>query len=277
MREESEIKNVCNKFIEGRVAFDKGDASMLKQITTDSLFLIIELNEEYAKLLGAGGATRIREDIRNIRIRNANIEGDCAICTTSLGDYYMINLCKDNEQWKVKGENYSYPTVGQINRTKDKIEKQKKFLLEKPAVDSVLKVVNSFHKAVKTYFLTEDLTILSKTCDAATFKIVKDIYRYTKKENKLKDLKEEIKFPKALAVDCLFEKEKVACKFYDEETYLNLRKINNNYTVTGLNKIDSDKITQNTIKEQYLDLLRTLYLLRTKKYWNKMKFMANSR
>ena len=159
----------------------------------------------------------------------------------------------------------------------NEIQKQKEYLVKKSVIDSVLKVVNSFHKAVKTYFLTDDINILSETCNSATFKAVKSLYYYTKKINRLEELKEEIKFPKALAMDPLFEGESVKSKFYKEEIFVNLKKIDNHYTIVGLNNINSDKITTNTIHQNYLDLLRALYLLRTKTYWKNMNFMADSR
>ncbi len=263
--------------MEGRIAFDKGDETMLKEVTSDSLFLVIQLNEEYSKVLRAGGAKSIREDIKKIKVTDINYEGNCAICNTNLKEYYLINLCKEDSVWKVQGENYKYPTVGQIRRTKDKIQKQQEYLIKKPAIDSVLKTINSFHKAVKTYFLTDDINTLSETCDAATFSAVKSLYYYTKKINKLEELKEEIKFPKALATEPLFEEKKVKAKFYKEETYINLIKTNNTYTITGLNNIDADQITISVIHKEYLNLLRALYLLRTKTYWKNMKFMADVR
>jgi len=275
--ESSAAKTACEQFMKGRIAFDKGDETLLKEFTSDSLFLVIQLNKQHSKVLRAGGATGIREDIKRIKITSVDVKEDCAICKTSYGDYYFINVCKDDGVWKVQGENNKYPTAAQILRTKNKIQKQKEFIVKKPAIDSVLKVVNAFHTAVKTYFLTENINSLPETCDAATLKAVKAIYAYTQKIDKLPALKKEIEFPKALVMDPLFDGKKVKCKFYDEETYINLEKINNNYTMTGLLNIDSDKITNKTIKDNYLDLLRALKLLRTKRYWNKMEFMSDAR
>ena len=278
MREESTVKNVCENFLKGRIAYNQGDETMLKEATSDTLFLVIELNKEHAKVLRAGGAQGINEDIKRIKITNVNLEDDCAVCNTNRNEYYFINLCKDdNGKWKVQGENNKYPSAAQIHLTKNEIQKQKEYLVKKSVIDSVLKVVNSFHKAVKTYFLTDDINILSETCNSATFKAVKSLYYYTKKINRLEELKEEIKFPKALAMDPLFEGESVKSKFYKEEIFVNLKKIDNHYTIVGLNNINSDKITTNTIHQNYLDLLRALYLLRTKTYWKNMKFMAVSR
>lgn len=277
MMERNDVRNACQKFIKGRVAFDEGNSAMLQEVTSDSLFLVIELNKEYSKVLRAGGATSIREDIKRIKITNVTVEEDCAICNTSFEEYYFINVCKEDDVWKVKGENNRYPTAAQIHRTKKKIKEQKEYLVKKPAIDSVLKVINSFHKASKAYFLTGDSSTLAETCDAATFNTVKLLYYYTKKINRLEELKEEINFQKALAMDPLFEGENVKAKFYKEQTYVNLIKHNNNYLITGLNNINSHEITMKVIHNQYVDLLRALYLLRPKKYWKSMKFMSDTR
>ena len=103
--EESKIKNVCNDFIKGRIALEKGDSIPLKAVTEDSLYKIIVLNERYAKMLDA---VMIKANL-NIEPVLVEIKGNTAICQMSGDEYYKIHLYKTKNIWKVNGENNIFP------------------------------------------------------------------------------------------------------------------------------------------------------------------------
>ena len=105
--EESTIEDTCNRFINGRKALKRGDATDLKLVTSDSLFKLIKLNQDYVDIIGA----RVIEADLNIRVKSVEIKDSCATCLMTSMQRYVIQLCKEGDAWKVQAENDMYPTT----------------------------------------------------------------------------------------------------------------------------------------------------------------------
>jgi len=266
--EESKVSNTCNQFMKGRIALKKGDASILEQITEDSLFKLLMLHHDYAKLINA---PIISPDL-NIHTKSVEMKENCASCLMSGLEYYQIHLCKHGEVWKVEGENDIYPTTERIKKAQKKFVDREIFIKQKPAVDSVILRLNTFFGGAKVYFKTHDLSPLKELCDEPTLQFVQNLYKYTKQKGDVEKVIEEMAKPNILTSDVNFDSDKITCKFYQEETTVLFKKKENSYIVSGICGIDSKDITQQLIEKKYPNFLRALKLIRSEKYRGKNPF-----
>lgn len=259
---DSPVKTACNNFMKGRILLKKGDSTLLKSVTEDSLYRLILLHQEYIKLLDAP----VIEANLNIYAKTEEINGDCATCKMSGEEFYQIKLCKFNGQWKVVSENGQHATLAKIQEAQKKLDDYRLFLKDKPARDSVLKIVNKFFESAKLYFTEQDITELEKICDEATLSFIKRLYTNSKTKPGTKALQEEMTKPSFLVGDVFFEDDDVTFKFYEEEITVLLKRKNNNFIVTGFNGMNAATINNNIIQNQYADLLRSMKLIRSEKY-----------
>lgn len=260
-----QISTTCNNFIKGRLALRQGDSLLIRSVTEDSLYKLIMLNHKYVKMLKA---PVVRADL-GIRVKSVEVNDSCASCLMTGYEYYQIKLCKYNDVWRVKGENDIYATTERIQRAQKKIDDYKIELKKRPAVDSVIKVVNQFFKDVKHYFNTEESDGLSTTCNEDTVKFIKSFYTYAKRRSGLELLHKEMKAPNFMVGDGIFEDDRTLFKFYNEEIYIVLRKTDGNYVIHGFNKTDSQDFNDAKIDYMYLDLLRAMKLTRQPRYRDK--------
>ena len=263
--EESKIKNVCNDFIKGRIALEKGDSIPLKAVTEDSLYKIIVLNERYAKMLDAA---MIKANL-NIEPVLVEIKGNTAICQMSGDEYYKIHLYKTKNIWKVNGENNIFPDSKMIMSSQKKLDNYKVFLKKKPAIDSILSVVNLFFAESRTYFKNNDSEAFKETCTDDTVIYLKNLFSYAKKRTGEKLLTEEMEQQNIMVGDVEFEGDKATFKFSHENIFILFKKIENSYKITGFNGLNSKNISEQIIKKNYLDLLRATKLIRPEQYKNK--------
>ncbi len=262
---ESEVRATCDRFIEGRKAVGQGDFSILKAITEDTLFQLMELNEEYVKVLNVPG---VEPDL-NVYTKSVDLQGDCATCLMSGAVHYNIHLCKEGGVWEVKGENDQYPTAEKIAAVSQKIEEYKVFLANKPAGDSVLLVLSKFFNDVKTYINTQEQAVLVSRANDDTIDLLKRIYRYAEQRTGRETLLKEMNEPNYMVFDVSFDEDIISCQFYKEEHIVNLQRKGDSFVVSGLNGIPSKEISNKLIEEKYLYFLRALKLVRAEKYRNK--------
>lgn len=265
--EKSEIRKTCQAFIDGRIALREGDSIRLKQVTEDSLYTLIMLHKQYENL---AYAPVIRPSLR-MYVKSIKIEDNCAVCEMSAQEYYNINLCKDeNDRWVVKGENWKYGTSAKIAKARKKLADFKIHLKERPAQDSVLASLNTFFKGAKSYFKTQDIGMVQQSSNEATVDFVKRLYTYSIEKTGQELLEKEMAKPDYTVFDVIFnenQKDKVVCEFYKEpETTVHLIKTDSMYIVTGLNDVKSKDITNQLLKEKYPEFLRSLRLIKAKKY-----------
>ncbi len=271
--EKSEIRKTCQAFIDGRIALRAGDSIPIKRVTEDSLYTLLMLHKQYENL---AYAPVIRPSLR-MYVKSIEIEDNCAVCEMSAQEYYNINLCKDeNNTWVVKGENWKYGTSAKITKARKKLADFKIHLKERPAQDSVLASLNTFLKGVKSYFKTQDSSILEQYSDQATIDFVKRLYTYSVKNIDQDELAIQMAKPDYTLFSINFnkdEKNKVIGEFYKEpETRVHLIKTDSMYIVTGFNDVESAAITNQLIKEKYPEFLRSLKLIKAKKYWKEGVF-----
>ena len=271
--EETKVKNVCNQFIKGRVALENGDSLQLKQVTEDSLFRLIMLNEAYVKIVDA---PVIGPEIAHIRAKSAEIKEDCASCSMYAQSHYEIHLCKYDGEWKIKGENAIYATPEKLSKARKKLADYKIFLKEKPARDSVFSVLDDFFTGAKQYFKTQESTLLQQTCDEATFDFIQQLFWYSIERTGLDPIINEMEKPDYTTFDVKFTSDKVTCQFYSEETEVNFQRKGGTYVIVGINGLESKNITEGLIKENYPNFLRGLRLIRAEKYQSENIFWANS-
>lgn len=248
--------------MKGRILLKKGDGTLLKSVTEDSLYRLILLQQEYIKLLD----TPMIEANLNIYAKSEEINGDCATCKMSGEEFYQIELCKFNGQWKVISENGQHATFAKIQEAQKKLDDYRLFLKDKPARDSVLTIVNRFFESAKLYFTEQNITELEKICNEATISFIKRLYTHCKTKPGIKALEEEMAKPNFLVGDVYFNEDDVTFKFYEEEITVHLKRKNNTYIVTGFNGMNAASISNNIIHNQYADLLRSMKLIRSAKY-----------
>ncbi|WP_299125832.1 hypothetical protein [uncultured Winogradskyella sp.] len=264
--ESEKVRETCNRFINGRINLRNNDSLELKSVADDSLFRLIMLHHEYEKMLDA---PIIRADLR-MNVKSVEIEDDCASCKMTSIEYYKIHLCKDGENWKIKGENSIYPTTERLVKARNKIKDYKKQLKLKPKTDSIIKAVNIFFPRVKDYFLTQNLEPLESICDKGTLEFITTFYDYAKQRTGLELLHDEMNKPNFMVGDYYGDNGFIEFKFYNEAITIVFTKNEEGYLiVSGFNGIKSDSITSEVVKNQYLDLLRSMKLTRQPKYRNK--------
>jgi len=212
----------------------------------------------------------IRADLR-MQVKSVEIDGNCASCDMTSYEQYKIHLCKDENNWKVKGENSIFPTTERINKARKKITNYKRQKELKPRVDSILKTVNKFLPRVKTFFLTQELESLDTICDKPTIKLIKNLYSYAKQRIGLELLHDEMSKPNFMVGDYYDENGLIEFKFYKEDITIVLTKTTENkFIISGFNGVLSDDIDNEIMKNQYLELLRAMKLTRQARYRNKV-------
>ncbi|MGS2726627.1 hypothetical protein ACU8DI_08460 [Psychroserpens sp. BH13MA-6] len=260
-----QVEDTCLRFLKGRIDLRSNDSLQLKAVTSDSLYELFMLHHSYEQLLDA---PIVRADL-NLSVKSVKIQEDCATCEMNGPDYYTIQVCKDDEGWKVQGENNMYPNAERIAIAKAKIATYKEQLKLKPLRDSLLLLVNKFHPRVKEYFTNKDLEPLRPICDEATLNFIQKFYAYTKERTGLDVIHEEMKKPDFLVGDYYNDNGYTEFKYYNEDITLVLSKdSDHNFVISGFNGLKSDVIDDAIMKGQYLDLLRALKLIRKPQYRN---------
>ena len=206
-----------------------------------------------------------------MRVQSVDVDGDCASCLMTSMEYYKIYLCKDEaENWRVKGENSIFPTPERLTKARNKIKIYKTQKKYKPRTDSILKAVNKFLPIVKDYFLTQNLEPLKTICDKATVDFIKTVYTYSKERTGLELLHDEMSKPNFMVGDYYRDNGLIEFKFYKEDITIVLTKDDNNqFVISGFNGSSSSAIDATALKNQYLDLLRSMKLTRQARYRNK--------
>lgn len=263
--EESKVKNTCNDFIKGRIALKKGDDTQLRAVTEDSLFKLIKLNQEYLKLLTA---SVIEADL-NIYAKSAVIHGDSASCIMSSSEPYEITLRKYNGTWKVKAENGTAATHEMIVAIQKKISNEKAAMKIRPEQHKVLRFVNSFLADARNYFKGQPADSLSIKSTPATFDFIKRFYVYAKQRTGLPLLTKEMDAPNFLSADVTFDGNKAFYLFYNENISISLEKHGDTYLITGFNRTDSKYLKSQYLVDNYINLLRSLKLIRQEEYRDK--------
>lgn len=263
--EEDKIKEVCSKFMSGRRALENGQTTTLKSVTEDSLYKLIVLNQQYVQMLQT---SVIKADL-NIVPTLVEIKGNTATCKMSGMEFYVIHLYKTKNDWKVNGENGIFANTAMIAASQKKIDDYKIYLKKKPKLDAVLKVVNQFFLDARLYFKNGDSEVLKNNCTDDTVDFMQRLCSYAKKRSGEKTLIEEMEKPNPMVGDIEFDGDKAIFKFYGEDIFLLLQKIDNSYKISGFNKINSKNINQQIITNQYLDLLRASKFIRQKQYIDK--------
>ena len=264
--EESKIKEICSRFIEGRRALLKGDSLKLKLVTEDSLYRLIILNQQYFDILDA---TKIRADLR-ISPVSVEIDGDCATCLMSGEEHYKINLCRNNGRWEVKGENGIYPTSERLAAAKKQLADYKDFLKTRPQKYQVIKIVNNFFDGVRVFFKSGKSTLLQETCDNSSADFIERLCAYAKNRTGVALMSQEMEKYNTVMGDISLKGDSAVFRFFrEEETFVNLKKTDDSYVIIGFNGIDSENLTNKVMKDNYLALLRAVKLIRVKQYRDK--------
>ena len=261
--EDSKIKQIANKYMKGRIELKSGDTLELKSITDPLLFRFLKLTQEYIKILNA---PTISEDISRITAGEVKIDGQKATCKMMGHNFYFINLIRTKDSWKVNGENNEYITTEKVTTLRNKIARQIEYNKNKPAIYSVIKIVNLFFEGVKTYFKNGNIDQLEIIATPDTQNMIQKFYSYAKQrsgEDAL--LTESEKFNLVLG-DVTFKSDSAEFKFFNESHTVNLIKQNNNFKVCGLEGLKSSEISQRIMADSYLNLLRALKLVREPKY-----------
>ena len=254
--------------MKGRIAFKRNrDSTLLKSVTSDSLFLLIRLNRKYIKSVNAP----VSSPSLNFGPKSVEINGDKATCMMGSYEYYFLNLRKEEDRWIIYGENDEFPSDARVKSIRDKMVKQKEYLKRKPRVDSILRAANAFYTGVDAYFKTQEDEKLLLACDKATANFVKTFYVFAKKRTGLKLLLAEMKKFRSGVGDAYFDEGKdiVSFKFYKEEENILLRKNADGYTVVGVYNILSSDIKKSDLKYLYRNLLRSLKLTPSLRYMSK--------
>ena len=264
--DEEKAKETCNRFINGRIDLRANDSLELKSVADDSLFRLIMLHHKYEQMLDV----RVIKANLRMHVKSVEIKDDCASCEMTSMEYYKIHLCKDGDDWKVKGENSIYPTAERLNKARNKIKDYKKQQKLKPKTDSIIKAVNIFLPRIKDYFLTQNIEPLKSICDEATIDFIKTFYTYAKQRTGLELLQDEINKPNFMVGDYFNDNGLIEFKFYNEDITIVFTKNTEGYLiVSGFNGIKSNAIDNKVMKDQYLELLRSMKLIRQPRYRNK--------
>ncbi|TCC97191.1 hypothetical protein [Pedobacter hiemivivus] len=261
--EESKIKEIANQYMQGRIKLKSGDTLQLKSVTEPLLFRFIKLTQEYLKIVDA---PIISEDISRISAGEVKIDGEKATCRMIGHDYYLIHLIKTGDSWKVNGENNEYMTVEKIAALRKKIADQIKFKQNKPAIYSVIKVVNLFFEGVREYVKDGNISELEIITTPDTRNMIQKFYNYAKQRSGEDILSKEIEKFNLVLGDVTFESDQAEFKFSNESRTINLTKQNNHYKISGLEGLKSSEISQRMMADNYLNLLRALKLVRGPEY-----------
>lgn len=147
-----------------------------------------------------------------------------------------------------------------------KIADQIEFKKNKPAIYSVINVVNLFFEGVRKYVKEVNISKLETITTAYTRNMIKKFYSYAKQRSNEDILSKEIeKFNLVIGV-VTFENDRAEFKFSNEPRTINLIKQNNYYKISGLEGLKSSEITQRIMVDNYLNLLRALKLVRKPEY-----------
>ena len=75
--------------------------------------------------------------------------------------------------------------------------------------------------------------------------------------------------PSFLVGDVIFEADRTLFKFSREDIYIVLRKPADTYMIHGFNKMNAEAIDDETMATEYLNLLRSMKLIRQPRYRDK--------
>lgn len=268
--EKPKIERTCRDYMKGRIALKRNDSTLLKEVTSDSLYTLMMLHDQYLKLVSK--STQVMEANLDIHPKEVKmIDENCADCIMRTDQYYNIHLCKKNGKWLVEGENFIYPTSDKINEARSKLADYKTYLKNKPTTDSVLHTVGGFLQGVKKYFEHQDVSTLEAYCDSTTVELVARLYQYAMVRTGKEIIMAELKRFKPRFNGISFNANKVICKLGHDEI-VNLHRINEKFVVTGLNNMDSKHITNEVIKNKYPILLRSMKVISKKAHEEKIVF-----
>ena len=215
------------------------DSSLLKEICEDTLFRLIMLNEKYAKMLNARPANL------HMRANEITFDGDCADCAMNdLVDYH-IQVCLVNDKWQIKGENGITYHSSDLQRVRQKIAEQELFIKQKPQMDSMLAVLNTFFEGVDLYFRTKDESKLRESADAATVAAVKRVYQFAIKKYGKDAIQDELLKPKYVTYDLELEYDNLKCIPYNkpQNQAILMELHDGQYVVSGLLNTPSSQLT----------------------------------
>lgn len=212
--QEMEVKKACKEYMSARIALRFGDSTKLKKITVDSLYTLLMLNHKYLGLLK--DVPTFRADL-NIEPKEIEIYGNKASCLMNGSEYYKIHLRKENGKWVVEGENEQFNFRKSIAEVKKRTADYNAFLKDKPARDSVLKVLGSFFSGIELYFTKQDLSVLTPISSESTLKVIILIHKHAISRTGEEIILKELKKPKYNSKDVIFGREQVVCKFYNDE------------------------------------------------------------
>ena len=258
----SKIKQTANKYMEGRINYRSGDSSLLKSVTSDSLFLIIRLNHDYMNL----SQVPVHPIDLNIRPRSVDINGDIAKCYMNSSQNYFLNLRNVGDSWIVYSENDNIPNSYQLNDIRMKIAEKQEYIINKLRVDSVNNVVISFRYGVSTYFKSQDDSKLVSFCDTSTLKFVKAFYNYAMKRTGMKLILAEMDKYKYAVGNIYFDEKFAYYQYNREEENIILKKNEYGYTVVGVDNIQSKYFNQEEFNKNYRSILRALGLTPSLRY-----------
>ena len=157
-------------------------------------------------------------------------------------------------------------TVEKIAALRKKIADQIEFKKNKPAIYSVIKVVNLFFEGVRKYVKDGNISELETITTPDTRNLVQKFYSYAKQRSGEDVLSKEIEKFNLVIGDVTFEGDRAKYKFSNESRTINLIKQNNHYKISGLEGLKSGDISQRIMAANYLNLLRALKLVRQPEY-----------
>lgn len=261
--EESKVKEIANQYMQGRIKLKNGDTLQLKSVTEPLVFRFIQLNQEYLKIVDA---PVVSEDISKISAGEVKISGQKATCRMIGYDNYVIHLIKTDDSWKVNGENNKYMTAEKIAILRKQIADEIEFKKNKPAILSVIKVVNLFFDGVRKYIKDGNISELDTITTPDTRSMIQKFYSYAKQRSGEDVLSKEIEKFNSVLGDVTFESDQAEFKFSKEFITVNLIKQDNHYKISGLEGLKSGEISQRIMADNYLNLLRALKLVREPEY-----------
>lgn len=257
----AEVGTTCEKFLQARMLLREDQTNLLEEVASKDMFELMMLHREYEKIVGAPIS---RPDLR-LRTKSVTMDdAGCGICKMSGELHYQIHVCKEDEKWVVVAENDHFPSEEDKSKARKKIEDQMEFLAKKPMVDSVLMKVYEFHVGVNKYFTEQNESLMKPHADEATFQLVQDLYDLALTRTGETQLKESLAKQKFITMDVEMVDGLVHSVFYRDDVEVNLRQVNGEYVVVGLNGVESTNLSHEAMEEDYPRLLKALKLVRAK-------------
>jgi hypothetical protein len=89
--ESDKVREVCTKYMEARRALERDDSTLLREVTSDSLYMLIMLNHRYTRLLEGENVPISGPDL-NILPGSVQLHGDTASCLMNSLEHYELQL-----------------------------------------------------------------------------------------------------------------------------------------------------------------------------------------